>query len=303
MPRLPARRSRRCLFREMSAGPELLVRCTARLGESICWHPVRSTLGWVDILDGKVFEFDDGRVTEWKVGQMVGAVVPAADGTYLAALRDGIHRFLPVDGTLRRIVPAPYDSIAFRFNDGKVDPCGRFWVGTLSLRGEERTSVLYCLEPAGQIRPVLEGVSISNGLAWTADGRILYYIDTLTRAVRRFAFDAERGTISDEGVAVTYGKEEGFPDGCAIDCEGNLWVAHWEGGRITQSDPGSGRRLRSVELPVRNVTSCTFGGPRFEQLFVSTAKCDGVDEELAGSVFVLEPGVAGSPCHLAAGET
>lgn len=287
----------------MNVQPELWVRCDARLGEGICWHPVRHALAWVDILGGCVFEFSQERVTRWDCGEMVGAVAPATDGSYLAALRGGISRLNPLNGALRRLASAPYDPERFRFNDGKVDVRGRFWVGTLSLRGEERTSALYCCAPDGLMRRMLDEVSISNGLAWTADNRTLYYIDTLTRSVRRFAFDALAGTIAGGEIAVSFADEEGFPDGCTIDRDGNLWVAHWGGSRLTQSDPRTGRRLRTVPLPVRNVTSCAFGGERFDRLFVSTAKCDGETEELAGSVFVLEPAVGGLPCHLAPGES
>lgn len=285
----------------MSDRPELLARCAARLGEGICWHPRRDAVAWVDILGGRVFELADGQVTEWACEQMVGAIAPAADGTYLAALRGGIHRLDPADGALSEVAPAPYDPALFRFNDGKVDARGRFWVGTLSLRGEQRASSLYCCEPGGPVRQMLAGVSISNGIAWAPDGRTMYYIDTMTRAVQRFDFDLERGAIAAAGVAIQFSEEEGLPDGCTIDLEGNLWVAHWGGSRITQSDPRTGRRLQSCQLPVRNVTSCAFGGPKFAQLFVSTAKCDEVNEDLAGSVFVLEPGVGGTSCHLARG--
>lgn len=282
--------------------PELLVRCDARLGEGVCWHPLRQALAWVDILGGRVFELTDGRVVAWECGQMVGMVAPAEGGSYLAALRDGIYRLRPREGLFSREVPAPYDTAGFRFNDGKVDARGRLWVGTLSLRGEERTSALYCWEPGGPVRLVLNGVSISNGIAWSADGRTFYYIDTPARAVQRFTFDEERGIIVDGAVAISFSAEEGLPDGCALDLEGNLWVAHWGGARVTQSDPRTGRRLRSLAFPVRNVTSCVFGGPNCDRLFVSTARCDDMQEDLAGSVFVLQPGVGGLPPHLARAE-
>lgn len=275
------------------------MRCSAQLGEGICWHPTRQRLAWVDIIGGCLFEMSGDHVEQWDCGQMIGMIAPAADGTYLAALRSGIFRFRPETKVFRLITPAPYDTTAFRFNDGKVDARGRLWVGTLSLRGQTDASALYSWVFAGPLQTMLTGVGISNGLAWTADGGTLYYIDTLARTVQRFAFDLETGRLTAGEIAVTFDEEEGLPDGCAIDLDGNLWVAHWGGGRVTLSDPRTGRRLRTVILPVRNVTSCAFGGPRCDRLFISTARCDGLSEELAGSVFVFKPEISGSPAYLA----
>jgi sugar lactone lactonase YvrE len=280
---------------------ELFVKCQARLGEGICWHPERGSLAWIDILGGRVFEYADGVSSEWECGQMIGAIAPTPHRGFIAALRDGLYRWNEAKGTFHLLVAAPYDPTRFRFNDGKVDRRGRFWVGTLSLEGAEQTSVLYCVESSGTVRRVVEGVSISNGIAWSPDGRSMYFIDSPTRAVRRFEFHEEDGTIGEGKVVVSFSRDDGLPDGCAIDSEGNLWVAHWGGGKVSQANPRTGRVLRTIKLPVRNVTSCTFGGHDLDRLFISTAKGDeGVDEPLAGSVFVFDPGTTGMPINLAA---
>lgn len=278
---------------------ELFVKCAARLGEGICWHPTREVLAWVDILEGRVFEHAAGRTSERTCGQMVGAIAPTADGGFIAALRDGLYRMKSGEASFPLLRAAPYDTTRFRFNDGKVDHQGRFWVGTLSLSGEEGTSALYRFD-SGRFHLALAGVTISNGIAWAPDGRSMYYIDSPTRVVRRFDFDAEAGTVGGGETVISFGPEDGLPDGCAIDADGNLWVAHWGGGKLTQSNPRNGRLLRTVMLPVRNVTSCAFGGRKLDRIYISTAKNDdGVAEPLAGSVFVFDAGTTGAPVNLA----
>ena len=213
-----------------------------------------------------MYESRSNTVREFVCGQIVGTIAPVAGG-YVAALRDGFF-LLQSDGGLRRPVRAPHDPAQYRFNDGKADPRGRLWVGTLSLTGMKCTSALYCWEPGAELKPMLGGISISNGIAWSADGRRMYYIDSPTRLVREFAFDEERGTIGSGRTVVACTEADGLPDGCALDVDGNVWVAHWGGSQVTQTDPRTGRVVRRVAVAVRNVprahlvdrgwTSCSF---------------------------------------------
>lgn len=277
---------------------EVFQRVPARLGEGPCWHPPRQTLWWIDILGQRFFEADlngtPPRILE--CAQMIGAVVPTRSGGLMAALRDGIYRVDPASGATQLFAAAPgHDPGHFRFNDAKVDPLGRFWAGTLALDSRPGKSRLYRIDADRSVRVMQEGVTISNGLAWSSDARTLYYIDSPTRTVQAFAFDLEQGTLGPPRVAISLGEDDGFPDGCCMDLEGCLWVAHWGAGKVTRWQPETARLLDTISLPVANVTSCAFGGARRDQLFITTA----VDESRrdsepeAGYLFRIDPGVAG----------
>ena len=272
----------------------------AELGEGPCWHAQRQTMWWIDILGRKFFEAglsgEPARALD--SSQMIGAVSPTRHGGLIAALADGIYLVDPDTGASTLFAPAPkHDAKAFRFNDGKVDPRGRYWAGTLALDERSGQSRLYRVNPDRSATIMREGVSISNGLAWTPDGRTLYYIDSPTRTVQAFAFDLEDGTLSGHRVAITLGEKDGWPDGCSMDAEGGLWVAHWGASKLTRWDPQSAKLLGTIPLPVENVTSCAFGGPRLDQLFITTAKGgkSAAEEPEAGYIFSVEPGVAGQP--------
>ena len=230
--------------------------------------------------------------------EMPGCVVVADDGRLVVALHRGVQFCDPNTGALSPFsVPAGHNPEIFRFNDGKVDPQGRFWAGTLALDSRPRQSHLFRFDAQGRATIILEGVSISNGLAWSPDGRTLYYVDSPTRQVQAFAFDGESGTLGAGRVAFALGDDEGWPDGCCMDAEGCLWLGHWGAGRLTRWDPVHGRRLQTVSLPVENVTSCAFGGTKLDRLFITTAVNPDakVLEPEAGFVFCLEPGVPGLP--------
>jgi sugar lactone lactonase YvrE len=272
----------------------------ADLGEGPCWHAARGTLWWVDITGQTLFEarLDAPTPRALPMGQMIGCVAPERSGGLVVALRDGIYRLDLDTGTVTLFARAPgHDPAGFRFNDGKADPQGRLWAGTLSLTGQTGASRLYSFDPAGAATVRREGVSISNGLAWTADGGTLYYIDSPTRRVQAFRFDGETGALSEEREVSRLADDEGWPDGCCLDEEGMLWVGHWGAGCLTRRDPRTGRVLDTVRVPVRNVTSCTFAGERLDRLFITTAVDheDPTPEPEAGRVFCLAPGVRGLP--------
>ena len=277
---------------------ELFQAVAARLGEGVCWHAARQTLWWIDIVGRRFYESSPAggapRVIE--CDQMIGAIAPARSGGLVAALHDGIHLLDPMtEATAPFATPPEHDARKFRFNDAKVDPVGRFWAGTLALDFHPGDSRLYRIGVDGSTRVMREGVSISNGLAWSPDGGTLYYIDSPTRSVQAFAFDLERGTIGPPRIAVKFAEADGLPDGCAMDAEGHLWVAHWGGAKVTRWDVRVGRLLRTVALPVRHVTSCAFGGPRRDQLFITTAFGDSPtpEEPEAGFVFRIDPQTTG----------
>jgi sugar lactone lactonase YvrE len=270
----------------------------ARLGEGPCWHPIRQTLWWVDILGQRLFEADlSGKPPRvFSFEQMIAAVSPTREGGLIAALHDGVYLVDPSHGTpVRFATAAAHDPRNFRFNDAKVDPQGRLWAGTLALDGRRGESRLYRVDGDRSVTVMREKVSISNGLAWAPDGRTFYYIDSPTRTVQSFAFDPGAGTLGPPRVAITFAEADGWPDGCCMDAEGGLWIAHWGAAKVTRWDPVTARLLATVELPVRNVTSCAFGGPLRDQLFVTTAfdPDHPTPEPEAGHIFRLDPGVIG----------
>ena len=281
-----------------AAAPDIFQRTPAQLGEGPCWHARRGTVWWIDILGRKLFESDPsgGPVRTIDLSQMPGAIAPTSDGRLIAALHHGVFLCDPATSALTPFaVPSGHDPAVFRFNDGKVDPQGRFWAGTLALDSRPNQSKLYRFGGDRGCTVHRTQVSISNGLAWSPDGRTLYYVDSPTRQVQAFLFDGEHGMLGAPRVAFHLADGDGWPDGCCMDAEGCLWLGHWGAAKLTRWDPATGRRLRTVPLPVTHVTSCAFGGAKLDRLFITTA----VDPEAkkpepeAGFLFCLDPGVTG----------
>lgn len=282
--------------------PEVVSEKIATLGEGPVWDEERGTLYWLDIVAGRILSYDpdSGREEEVEVGQMIGAISLRAGGGLLGALHRGFYFVDPTDGRTTAIVNPQTPGAGTRFNDGACDPAGRFWAGTMGLAEEENAGNLYCLEPDCTVRTVLENVTISNGIAWTGDGRRMYYIDTATRRVDAFDYDVASGSVSNRRTAVLIPEQTGYPDGMAIDAEDRIWVAHWQGARVTRWDPESGALLATVELPVARPTALTFGGSDLRTLYVSTARIGLSEGELhgrpdAGRLFAFRTEVPGLP--------
>ncbi len=277
---------------------EVCQRVPARLGEGPCWHPGRGSLWWLDITGQQLFEWRLAGVTvrSRSLPQLPGTIALTSDDRLLVALRDGLYLLAPDRDPLESFASSPeHQPKHFRFNDGKVDPQGRLWVGTLALDGRAGASKLFRVTRDRSVQTMLNGVTISNGLAWTPDGRTLYYVDSPTRRVQAFDFDGEKGTLSRGRTAITLAENDGWPDGCCMDAEGCLWLAHWGAGKVTRWDPAAARRLLTVPLPVANVTSCAFGGAKLDRLFVTTAAPEnGATPELeAGFLFEIAAGTTG----------
>lgn len=283
---------------------DLVLDVRAALGEGPVWHVREQRLYWVDITAGNVHVHDpDGEPDlVYGVGQMVGAAVPRRAGGLVLAAHQGLGTY-DLERRAFSLLAAPEGHLPDnRFNDGKCDPQGRFWAGTLSMIRQPRNANLYCLDTDHTLRHVLGDVTTSNGLDWSPDRRTMYYIDTPTRQVSAFDYDAESGAISHRRTIISFPPGIGRPDGMTVDAQGRLWIAHWDGGRISRWDADSGRQLQEILLPVTNVTSCAFGGVNLDRLYVTTARHAQTDEQLrtqphAGSLFALSPGVAGLPAQ------
>jgi sugar lactone lactonase YvrE len=278
----------------------------ATLGEGPCWDSRARLLYWVDIEEGKLHAYDPASREDRaaSIHQPIGAAVVRRSGGLLLALRDGFFGFDPVTEACLPLVNPEAHLPDNRFNDGKCDPAGRFWAGTMG-KAPNRGS-LYCLDTDLAVHKRVEGVSISNGLAWSPNERVLYYVDSRTRVVDAFDYDKATGEIGGRRVVVRIPEGMGLPDGMSIDEAGMLWVALWDGARVARFDPASGALLDEIRLPVTRPTSCAFGGANRDELFITSAR-SGLDEvalaqqPLAGGIFKCKPGVRGGPAWEFAG--
>jgi len=286
----------------MSISASVIGEYKAQWGEGPVWYEGR--LLYVDIEGKKVVDFEPrtGNETTIDVGERVGVVVPRATGGLVIGGDNGFAFVDPATGTKTSIAdPEPDKKPANRFNDGKCDPSGRFWAGTISTVKKTGDAALYVLDADRKVHLKYPNVTNSNGLCWTADASIFYYIDTPTRKIRAFDFDNAEGNISNERIAVDTRAIDASPDGMSIDAEGNLWVAFCRGSAVVCFDPRTGKELDRISLPVSGVTSCAFGGSDLKTLYITTGQFKGQDEPGAGRLYVAEPGVAGFPSVAYAG--
>ncbi|MGM0376047.1 MAG: SMP-30/gluconolactonase/LRE family protein [Bacteroidota bacterium] len=277
----------------------------ASLGEGAIWHPEKEALMWVDITEGRVFMYKpgEGMVQNIELESMVGTVVPAAkDYLAVAAQETGITG-IKEDGTTEMLTGFPKDAEPnVRFNDGKCDPEGRLWVGTMHKQAQQGAGKLYMLED-DSLHVKESGVTISNGIVWDTNINVMYYIDTPEQSVYAYDYDRETGETSNRRVVIEVPEESGSPDGMAIDAEGKLWIAHWGGHGVYRWDPENGELLQKIEVPAPNVTSCAFGGKDLKTLYITTAK-EGLSEEqleefpLSGSLFVKDTEIKGTESNL-----
>lgn len=287
---------------------ELVLDAGALLGEGPCWDARSQQLFWVDI-EGFELHITDPAIRLDRVidvGQHVGAVAIRKSGGVMLALREGFaHLDLEIEALT--IIHDPERHLPEnRFNDGKCDPAGRFWAGTMALSAAPGCGSLYCLDTDLTVHHRMAEVSISNGMAWSLDERTMYYIDSLAHSVSAFDYDKATGEIAHRRDVIHIPHEMGTPDGMTIDIEGMLWVALWDGSRVCRWNPQTGELLETVVLPVTRPTSCAFGGPDLDILYITSASTR-LDEKtlasqpLAGGLFMCHPGVRGLPAGEFAG--
>ncbi|QQQ77502.1 SMP-30/gluconolactonase/LRE family protein [Saccharothrix sp. 6-C] len=267
---------------------EVAVRAEAELGEGPTWDHASGTLLWVDVLGSEVHRYspsrDDDAVLE--VPQHVGAAKPRTRGGLVLNLRDGVA-LIDRDGVKTWLVYWARDGV--RGNDAAVDPAGRLWAGTMRY-DEDPGGWLARVEPSGDAKVVLDKLGVSNGIGWSPDGTLMYYIDSAERRVDVLDYDRETGEATNRRPLAEVSR--GLPDGLTVDASGAIWVALWGGAALHRYTP-DGALDREVELPVGQPTACAFGGADFTDLYVTTARVglsgDALSE-LAGSVLVL-PGI------------
>ena len=283
---------------------ELVLDAHARLGEGPVWSGQESVLYWVDIDAARVHRYDPatGLDEELDVGEAVGAVAPRRSGGLVLALKSGFALTGAWPSPPRTLVDVEADRPELRMNDGACDTRGRFWAGTMHVAFEPARGSLYRLDPSGAVRGMLEGVSISNGIAWSPDNRVMYYVDTPSGGVDVFDFDLAGGTIDNRRRVLDVDPADGKPDGLVVDAEGFLWLALWEGWSVRRYG-ADGTLAAVVDVPCARVTKCAFGGAGLDELYITTASPDepAVDQLHAGGLFRARPGVIGLPATPYAG--
>ena len=275
----------------------------AGLAEGPCWWAEKQVLLWVDIEASRIGLFDPqtGRNNFLHLPAHVGAVVPTSAGDLLLATATGFLRLDPSTEAVTLLSDPEADRPGNRFNDGKCDPWGRFWAGTMAYDFEPLAGALWRVNADFSCVRQRQGLTISNGLAWSQDRGTLYVIDSPTLNVLAFPLTNSGEIAGEPSICVHIPEDwDAVPDGMCIDAEGMLWIALFGGGCVTRWDPVSGQRLERLALPCRQVTSCCFGGPHLDQLFMTTARRE-MDaaaikaEPLAGGLFQADVGVKGLP--------
>ncbi|MEP2025362.1 MAG: SMP-30/gluconolactonase/LRE family protein [Reichenbachiella sp.] len=269
-----------------------------QLGEGAIWNHETNEFWHIDI-EGKKFFTTNIQTQEQKsfdVGQRIGTIVPNNLGQAVVALQNGLFTY-DFESNTQDLIVNPLDSLSnIRFNDGKCDPAGRLWVGSMGLEQEAYRASLYSLDQ-GKAQQQLDSITISNGIVWAKDQKTMYYIDTPDENVKAYDYDVVTGKISNERIVIEIGGL-GYPDGMAIDSEDMLWIALWNGNMVGRWNPQSGELIGKVDVPAHNITSCAFVGAQLDSLIITTARVDMSEDELenfplAGSLFVVMPGVTG----------
>jgi len=273
---------------------ELVQDARAGCGEGPLWDARTGELLWVDIEPGILHRLDPvtGEDRPVEIGQPIGAVVPRARGGYAVAVRDG---FAVTDGSAVELVaPVELERPELRLNDGACDSHGRFWAGSYHVDELEGAGSLYRLDPDGRVTTVLGAVTISNGIGWSPDETVMYYVDTPTMLVEAFDYDVETGSIERRRPLVALEEGDGYPDGLVVDAEGCIWVALWEGWSVRRYSP-AGELLEVVDVPAARVTKPAFGGGDLRDLYITSAAADAPDSEQpnAGGVFRVRAAVQG----------
>ena len=283
---------------------EHLFRVLNALGEGPLWHPVEKRLYWTDILTGTLYRTNTDLTILEKtfLDIQVGAFAFRKNGGMILASDHGFMEWFFEDHQIAYLWNPLIGQMGVRLNDGKVDPAGRFWAGSLDFQHQK--AKLYRLDPDGEHHTMLTGIGISNGIGWSPDHKRMYYTDSYQSTIYVFDYDLESGDITNQKPFVVLPKDEReiVPDGLCVDAEGYIWSAQWNGWGITRYNPQGGA-VAHVEVPAQRVTSCCFGGENLDRLLITTSRADLSEDALsnqpyAGDVFVCKVPVQGQETNL-----
>jgi sugar lactone lactonase YvrE len=293
---------------ENSADHEGAVRCLwevqAVLGEGPVWEDRSQCLRFVDIEGARLLSYrNDGSTAIQPFDGGLSAVFVTPTGRLLCATTRGLVSFDPTDAQCRFLRRIEHGRSGNRTNDGKCDPSGRVWIGTMDATERAFTGALYRIDRHGHCTRVLDEIGVSNGLDWSPDGTVFYYTDSKRGLIWRFPFDMTSGALGSRSVFAQVPRNQGVPDGLTVDADGFIWSAHWDGWRVTRYDP-DGAVERVIGLPVPRVTSLCFGGPQLDTLYITSARIGLTGEQLraaplSGGLFGCRPGVRGQPANQA----
>lgn len=274
---------------------------TMLLGESPLWHPEEKCLYWVDIIKATLNRFDtvSRNFKKLNMPSQIGSIGWCAKGGLIGALSD---RFAFIDtesGTTQTIALPLKKNSNDMFNDGKCDRQGRFWAGTKDIAEEMPIGSLYCLDTKGMVTEMINGFTVSNGIAWNLDNSRMYICDSPARQIYEYEFDARKGRLGDFQIFAQIPISDGFPDGLTVDSEGYIWSCHWDGWKITRYKP-NGEIDSVIPTPVPRPTSCCFGGDDLKTLYVTSASVGLsapilADAPHSGQLFALQIGIQGLP--------
>lgn len=274
---------------------ELILDAKATLGEGPAWDSKTQTLCWLDILEKRIYA---GARILAELDDFVGCIAPRKNGNLLVGKRFSFADLEPDSGQMT-VLASVSEPPQNRFNDGKCDPAGRFLAGTMDMNEKDASGALYSFDGKNVTR-LLDGIRISNGLAWSVDHKTFYYIDTPTREVKTFDYDVSTGQIANPRVVIHVPESLGWPDGMTSDTDGNLWVAMWGGAQVAKWNPNSGKLLEQIPVPALQTSSCVFGGRDMNELHVTSARV-GMNESdlkkypLSGGLFKVITNVEGMP--------
>ena len=291
------------------SAPRVVCDVRATLGEGLCWSPSAQALWWVDILEHRLYrDALAGAHDAWSFDETISAVAERANGAGLAVtLRRGLALFDPASRALERLDEPEREREGNRFNDGKCDAQGRFWGGTMDFAVREATGALYRFDAAGRAERAIDlGWIVTNGPTWSQDGRTMLVNDTVHRRIVAYAFDPATGAVGASREWLALAPADGHPDGMTTDAAGRIWIAHWGGACVTCHDPVTAAELARIALPTDHITNVAFGGPDMTTLFISSARFELTDAQLAaqplaGALFAVETDALGLPANLFAG--
>lgn len=277
-----------------------------RTGESPLWVEASQRLYWVDIPAGELhwLATDTGKLGAAPIGAALGFVAQAGNGDLVLGSSTALRLTAELGSDAgacgsplehRPLWQPPDLTPSRRINDGSCDPRGRVVFGTTAVEGAAVLGTLWCYDPDVGGSPLITGVGMSNGVGWSEDACRMYYVDTRTRQLAAYPYDADSGSlVGRRQVLHDIPQRDGLPDGLAVDEEGCVWLAVWGAGEVRRLSP-DGAPLARVHVPTPNVTSCAFGGPQLDRLFITTAASGPEGGSLDGRLFTVDAGVRGLP--------
>jgi len=267
--------------------------CT--LGEGPMWHPERKQLFWFDILSKQLLTVENGEQRHWQFDECVSAAGWVDADTLLMASESGLYRFSITSGARELVVPMEADNPVTRSNDGRADPWGGFWIGTMGFNAEPSAGAIYRFY-RGELKQLVRDVTISNAICFAPDRSCAYYTDTADGCIMRQPLEQSDGwPVGEPEVFLDFSGEDFGPDGAVVDAEGCFWNAQWGAGRVARYST-SGELLSTWDLPPSQTTCPAFGGPDLTTLYVTSAAVDSNDPQ-AGQTFSLATGITGQCEH------